>query len=178
MNEELIIPEDVSKWGIITAFFYFGVSLITYKYQYYLLSLLCFSVFITSILHWHRQTISGIVKIIDMIFVITLFIVFTFHYVHILFEDKYRKLWYVTAVLMVLAYIFNSIITYYQILNINKNDKYQTNYSYFSLEYTHPNTEARTLCYYTTTFVHLFFEHILPCFVTSFMFITSNPSVF
>ena len=78
MNEEIFIPQDITKWGIITAFLYFGMSFISYKYKCYLLSVICLCVFITSILHWYRQTLFGLVKIVDMFFAGMLFILFTF----------------------------------------------------------------------------------------------------
>jgi hypothetical protein len=172
MNDEIFIPQDITKWGIITAFLYFGMSFIAYKYKCYLLSLICLCVFITSILHWYRQTLSGLVKIVDMFFAGMLFILFTFYYTNILFKDKYKKIWYITAILIILSYILNSIIIHFQV--IKKSDKYQQKYNYFSLEYTKPDSEERTMCYYYTTFIHLCFQHILPTFVAGFFTIIST----
>ena len=68
----------------------------------------------------------------------------------------------------------NSIVTYYQIIYKNKTQNCQSEYNYFSLNYTEPESQARKLCYYYTTFVHLSFVHILPGIILAYCFISST----
>jgi len=172
MNEEIFIPQDITKWGILTSFGLFGFSLLAYKYKCYFLSIVSLCLFITSILHWHRHTLFGRVKIVDMLLVGILFSSLTFYYKHF-FKPEHRMLWNITSLVIVSIFIINSIIIYYQLINTNKDCNCQKEYNYFSLNYTEPNTAARTLSYYYTTFVHLSFVHILPGIVLAYCFIST-----
>jgi hypothetical protein len=172
MNE-IFIPQDITKWGILTSFGLFGFTFIAYKYKCYFLAIVSLCLFITSILHWHRQTLFGPIKIIDMLLVGILFSSLTFYYKNF-FKTEHRTLWNITALLIVSIFIINSIIIYYQLINKNKTHSCQSEYNYFSLNYTDPNTDARTLSYYYTTFVHLSFVHILPGIILAYCFISST----
>ena len=175
MNEmnEIFIPQDITKWGILTSFGLFGFSFIAYKYKCYFLAILSLCLFITSILHWHRHTLFGPVKIVDMLLVGIVFFSITFYYKKF-FKTEHRTLWNITALLIVSIFIINSIIIYYQLINKNKTHICGSEYNYFSLNYTDPDTKARTLSYYYTTFVHLSFIHILPGIILAYCFISST----
>ena len=180
MTEELLVPQYITKWGVLTSFVLFGFSLLTYKYKYYLLSILSLCVFISSVLHWHKMTLFGSTKIVDFILAASAFLLVTFYYNDIL-KGKYRRIWFVTAAVTVAIFLFNWVITYFQILNKNTTrteQKCQTEYKYFSLDYTKPDTLPRTLCYYYVTFVHLIFVHIVPSAVLAYCFIMSHSSTF
>lgn len=175
MVEELLVPQYVTQWGVLTSFVLLGFSFLTYKYKYYLLSILSLCVFISSVFHWHKMTLFGSTKIVDFILAASAFLLVTFYYNDIL-KGKYKRIWYVTAAITVSIFLFNWVITYFQILNKNTTTKQkcQTEYKYFSLDYTQPNTLQRELCYYYVTFVHLIFVHIVPSVVLAYCFIMSH----
>jgi len=170
--DEIFIPQYITKWGILTCFVLFGFSFIAYKCKCYFLAILSLCIFITSILHWHKQTLFGPVKIIDMFLSIIFISLLTFYYKNF-FKTEHRTLWNITALLIVSIFIMNSIVTYYQIVNKDKGCNCQTEYNYFSLNYTEPESQARKLCYYYTTFVHLTFIHILPSIILAYCFIST-----
>ena len=74
MTEELLVPQYITKWGVLTSFVLLGFSLLTYKYKYYLLSILSLCVFISSVLHWHKMTLFGSTKIVDFILAASAFL--------------------------------------------------------------------------------------------------------
>lgn len=172
MNDGIFIPQYITKWGILTCFVLFGFSFIAYKYKCYFLAILSLCLFITSILHWHKQTLFGPVKIIDMFLSTILIFSLTFYYKNF-FKTEHKTLWNITAILIVSIFIINSIIVYYQLIKKNTNSNFQPDYNYFSLNYTDPDTKARTLSYYYTTFVHLSFVHILPGIILAYCFIST-----
>jgi hypothetical protein len=175
MVEELLVPQYVTQWGVLTSFVLLGFSFLTYKYKYYLLSILSLCVFISSVLHWHKMTLFGSTKVVDFILAASAFLLVTFYYNDIL-KGKYKRIWYITAAVTVAIFLFNWVITYFQILNKDKTteEKEQSEYKYFSLDYTQPNTLQRELCYYYVTFVHLIFVHIVPSVVLAYCFIMSH----
>jgi hypothetical protein len=176
MTEELLVPQYITKWGVLTSFVLLGFSFLTYKYKYYLLSILSLCVFISSVLHWHKMTLFGSTKVVDFILAASAFLLVTFYYNDIL-KGKYKRIWFVTAAVTVAIFLFNWVITYFQILNKNTK-KCQSEYKYFSLDYTQPNTLQRELCYYYVTFVHIIFVHIIPSAVLAYCFIMSHSSTF
>ena len=180
MAEELLVPQYITKWGILTSFVLLGFSFLTYKYKYYLLSILSLCVFISSVLHWHKMTLFGSTKIVDFILAASAFLIVTFYYNDIL-KGKYKKIWFITAAVTVAIFLFNWVITYFQILNntnVKTEQKCQKEYKYFSFDYTLPDTLQRELCYYYVTFVHLIFVHIVPSVVLAYCFIMSHSSTF
>jgi hypothetical protein len=127
------------------------------------------------VLHWHKMTLFGSTKVVDFILAASAFLLVTFYYNDIL-KGKYKRIWYITAAVTVAIFLFNWVITYFQILNKDKTteEKEQSEYKYFSLDYTQPNTLQRELCYYYVTFVHLIFVHIVPSAVLAYCFIMSH----
>ena len=176
MVEELLVPQHITKWGVLTSFVLLGFGFLTYKYKYYLLSILSLCVFISSVLHWHKMTLFGSTKVVDFILAASAFLLVTFYYNDIL-KGKYKRIWFITAAVTVAIFLFNWVITYFQILNKNTK-KCQKEYRYFSLDYTQPNTLQRELCYYYVTFVHIIFVHIIPSAVLAYCFIMSHSSTF
>ena len=173
MTEELLVPQYITKWGVLTSFVLLGFSFLTYKYKYYLLSILSLCVFISSVLHWHKMTLFWSTKIVDFILAASAFLLVTLYYNDIL-KGKYKRIWYITAAVMVAIFLFNWVITYFQILNKTNARTEQNEYKYFSLDYTMPDTLQRELCYYYVTFVHLIFVHIVPSVVLAYCFIMSH----
>lgn len=175
-DKKLLIPQRITKWGILSSFLIFACSFVAYKYKYYLLTVLSFCLFVTSIIHWHKIRAYSLIRIVDFLFSILTIGVVTFYYIKD-FKPEYKKLWYYTILIMLIAFVFNNIIKYYQIMYINKPNilfKCQEEYNYFSLEYTKPNTPARELCYYYIILIHIFFIHIIPTTLLMYCMINSH----
>ena len=174
-KNQLLVPQHVTRWGVLTSFLILASSFVAYKYKYYLLTGASVCLFFSSIVHWHKMTAFGIVKKLDVLFATIVLGLITFYYIDEL-KPEYKKIWYYTIALMVSVFIFNWVITYFQIMNLNSNPyiKCQQQYNYFSLEYTRPNTKPRELCYYYVTFIHLLFVHIIPSAIFMYCIIKSN----
>ena len=170
---QLLVPQNVTKWGILTSFLILAASFVAYKYKYYLLTGVSLCLFLTSIIHWHKMTAFGLIKILDVLFGALALGLVTFYYIDE-FKPEYKKIWYYTVAIMVAIFVFNWVITYFQIMNQNPNIKCQQQYNYFSLEYTKPNTRPREMCYYYVTFIHLIFVHIIPTTVLMYCVIKSH----
>ena len=170
---QLLVPQNVTKWGILTSFLILAASFIAYKYKYYLLTGVSLCLFLTSIIHWHKMTAFGLIKILDVLFGALALGLVTFYYIDE-FKPEYKKIWYYTVAIMVSIFVFNWVITYFQIMNQNPYIKCQQQYNYFSLEYTKPNTRPREMCYYYVTFIHLIFVHIIPTIVLMYCVIKSH----
>jgi len=170
---QLLVPQNVTKWGILTSFLILAASFVTYKYKYYLLTGVSLCLFLTSIIHWHKMTAFGIIKILDVVFAALTLGLVTFYYIDE-FKPEYKKIWYYTVAIMVSVFVFNWAITYFQIIRENPYIECQKQYNYFSLEYTKPNTRPRELCYYYVTFFHLIFFHIIPTTVLMYCVIRSH----
>lgn len=170
---QLLVPQNVTKWGILTSFLILAASFVAYKYKYYLLTGVSLCLFLTSIIHWHKMTAFGLIKILDVLFGALALGLVTFYYIDE-FKPEYKKIWYYTVAIMVAIFVFNWVITYFQIMNQNPYIKCQQQYNYFSLEYTKPNTRPREMCYYYVTFIHLIFVHIIPTTVLMYCVIKSH----
>jgi hypothetical protein len=172
MEDDLLIPQYVTQWGILTSFVIMAFSLFAYKLKLNLLCVATLCLFITSVIHWHKMTTFGIIKILDVLCATIVLGLVTFYYINIM-KPEYRKLWYYTVVIIIFIYVFNWIITYFQILN-NNAIPCQAEYDYFSLQYTNPNTESREKSYYHVTFVHLLCIHVIPAVILTYCLIMSR----
>ena len=170
---QLLVPQNITKWGILTSFLILAASFVAYKYKYYLLTGVSLCLFLTSIIHWHKMTAFGLIKILDVLFGTLALGLVTFYYIDD-FKVEYKKIWYYTIAIMVSIFVFNWVITYFQIMRNNPYIQCQQQYNYFSLEYTKPNTRLRELCYYYVTFIHLIFVHIIPTIVLMYCVIKSH----
>lgn len=170
---QLLVPQNVTKWGILTSFLILAASFVAYKYKYYLLTGVSLCLFLTSIIHWHKMTAFGVIKILDVLFGALSLGLVTFYYIDE-FKPEYKKIWYYTVAIMVSVFVFNWVITYFQIMRQNPFIKCQQQYNYFSLEYTKPNSRPREMCYYYVTFIHLIFVHIIPTTVLMYCVIKSH----
>jgi hypothetical protein len=169
---QLLVPQHVTIWGVLTSFLILASGFVVFKYKYYLLAGVSVCLFLTSIIHWHKMTAFGLIKILDVFFAALTLGLITFYYIDE-FKPEYKKIWYYTIALMIAVFVFNWIITYFQIMCPNKKGQNQ-GYNYFSLEYTKPNTRSRELCYYYVTFIHLAFVHIIPAAALMYCMIKSH----
>lgn len=173
MNDNILIPQYVTQWGVLTSFIVLAFSFIAYKLKYNLLCFATLCLFITSVIHWHKMTLFGPIKILDVLCATISLGLITFYYINFL-KIEYRKIWYCTVSVMILIYLINWVITYFQIMkseSFNNDYKCQTEYNYFSLDYTKPYTEAREQSYYYVTWVHLLCVHLMPGIVLSYCFL-------
>jgi len=162
----ILIPQHISRLALISVQFVLFVCYLAYIYQYNRLFFLTFGLYVSSIFHWNKVKYKGLIKTIDILFANGVFLHVTMFDCY-RFSNEHRFLWYNTAIISVTAFITNEYLFYHQVL---KNTKVVSNkkYSYFSLDYTPPNTMNRELAYYRSTFTHMFFIHILPTTVCAY----------
>ena len=164
----VLIPQHISR----NAFYSIQMILIAcgvaYFLEYYITFFLFFVIYITSLIHWNEVRYKSIVKNVD----IALIIIGTLNLT--LIESikfiEYRVVWFYFLPIFIGSFIMNERLLHYQVL-IHKNEviKDKTDdkdkivkFHYFSLEYTWPNTEARELAYYRSTYTHMFCIQICP----------------
>ena len=160
--EELAVPQHISRIGVYTGQSYLILffTSIYYGFPYYF-SVSIFFTYITTILHWHKQYKSGIIKTIDIISIINM--VPTFYYNGLyMFCQKCQKAWIITIALIGIIYGINISIFYFQTNMIRGSYIMKPgSYSYFSLAYTCENTRERELCNYYNCYVHCIFLHVV-----------------
>jgi len=161
MDNNLYIPKNISRYGMITAHIYLLTSFVctiknfnTFKY----LSLL---LYISTILHWYKLKDNSFRKYFDMIIVTITLSYFTFIETKKL-SHKYKILCYITSLTIILIYFINIFIYKKQIVNESNDYMELEDYKYFSLKYTKPNTKVREKACKINVFVHLLFLHLIP----------------
>ena len=111
-------------------------------------------------LHWYKLYDTGIIKKLDIVAIINLLVRFYYNGIT-MFCPTCQKIWMLTIITIIIVYGININIFYYQ---TNSNIGYIMKpgyYSYFSLEYTLPNTRERELSYYFTSYIHCVFLHVI-----------------
>ena len=156
-----VIPKEISRYGIITAHIFLLTSYISYVKGYNTFKYLSFLLYISTMLHWYELKDNSFIKYFDMFIVIITLYHFTFIDIKKL-KDKYKILWYITSLLIVIVYIVNINIYNKQIINESENVMDTEDYNYFHLKYTKPNTKVRDRACLINVLVHLVFLHIIP----------------
>ena len=167
----MVIPTNISRYAYYSATFLLLNSLLAFKLKYYITSTLLAIVYITTLLHWSEIKKISTIKILDIIFVFLTIINWTFFDIKTI-NNFGRNVWYITLFLIAIIFTTNEILFYYQVLKYsNKYYEYATPYkkwSYFTLNYTNPNTKSRNLAYYRVAFTHMLFIHIFPQIVLAY----------
>jgi len=91
-------------------------------------------------------------------------------------SNKYKNLWYVTTLIIVIVYIINIKIYMKQIVNASDDVMELEDYDYFTLKYTKPNTKVRNKACIINVLVHLIFLHLIPGIVCILCIIKSSNS--
>jgi len=137
---ELLIPQDISRNGLYSALFVIANSVVAYTHEYYLLSVLLFMLYITTIIHWNKLYKKSIVKTVDIILAVSSIISVTFRDSR-RFTPKYTTLWYTTITISAVVFVLNECLLYYR-LSI-------------------PEMREKKYVYETSVLIHILFLHII-----------------
>lgn len=154
MANELLLPQHISIYGVYTSTFVLFASIISFIYKYYVLHVLTFCLYITSILHWYKLQ-DGIIRKLDKVFALMTILDITFvdsYY----FISVYRTLWIIVIFIGLITYCCNEIALTYII-------PLQPPF-YIRIETIHK----------WTTITHIFMFHICATITCSYCIISSN----
>lgn len=138
MDNQLVIPQHISFYGLISGQFILFAVLIGFLCKHYYLCLFGLGLYVTTMLHWSKHRYDNIMYLDILITNITLLII-TFYYAIYFFKVQYRNIWLI--VLSVTSIIFA--------LN-----------EYFYLNYIENNPNMEYFMQ-INVFIHIMFLHIL-----------------
>jgi hypothetical protein len=163
LDPEVVVPQHISRIGVVTAHCFLANSFVAYKYQLYDTTALLIGLYTTSVLHWRKMKPNGLIRTIDILMVISSITKVSLVDSKIFGEKRWAWFYSITAGLI--SYLANEKLFYKQVLEYsNQIIEYpkKTKHWFFSLYYTNPNTPERELAYYRSVLTHCFFQHILP----------------
>jgi hypothetical protein len=161
---DVCVPQNISKYGVYSSQLFLINSICNYVNGYNILCVMGFSMYIFSMLHWHKMKSSGLIRNIDIFICVTIVNRITF-YDSVYFCTRDRYIWIFFKILAIIAYFINKHLEYYQ-QNPNRPLYFRTlylsnePYNYFSLNYTWPNTPQRLSAHKYAVYIHIFFLHI------------------
>ena len=154
-----LIPQHISQLAFISAAIMPIGGIVSYQYGYYCSMIIQVCLYTTTVLYWNNIDYSRTMRKIDM-FVAILFSINSFCITVMYFDNKNKILCILSDIGTVMIYFANNHIFQHQILNPHKNIMNRP-YSYFSLQYTLPNSSQRESAYYYNVLVHCFFLHLI-----------------
>jgi hypothetical protein len=160
------LPPHLTKYCVITIHFMLLTSIVAFVLDYKLLSLLFFILYLTGFLYWRKPEYTSIFKKIDVFFVFVTFIIVVY-YALFKFKYKYKKIAIIGFIVGCIIAIINETLYRFKIVGVFDNDKvkegFENNeFSYFTLDYTQPDSIEREKCCEFSVLVHCFCLHILP----------------
>jgi hypothetical protein len=161
-NDPLVrIPQHISRNAFYTSpLFLMSSYCVYFKMGHILLALLLLSLFFTTVGHWNKVYYSSMIKIADMFFALSVIIVATFHDSYYL-DSYYRNTWIYSITTSICAFTINEYVLYIRITP-NLKSKITIGNKCWAVEYIESHTMERERAYYDSTFIHIFFLHILP----------------
>ena len=160
----MALPPHISKIGLFTGQAFLLNGAIAYSRGHTNILMIAASIYLSTMAHWYNIKSTGIAKTIDMIVVIYGLIYVTL-YESPKFGKQAHDAWTSVVLLVIIFYIFNSVIVYFQSNKIFIYDTCEKNwtgtYNYLSLSYIPEDAENREKTHFYTTLVHVFFLHIL-----------------
>ena len=138
---EIITPQYISRQAFYTIPLFGITSLVAFLYDFQRISFCCFGVMLTSFAHWNIVKKNGIERNADRVFVILTYTSFWLDSQR--FCPEYLMRWYPIMVFNSGVYIANQYV-FYRIYESSRDPKV--------LEMNN----------YRSTYIHLFFIHILP----------------
>jgi len=138
---EILIPQYISRQAFYTIPLFGVTSLVAFLYDFQQISLCCFGVMLTSFAHWYILKKKGIERNSDRVFVVLTYTSFWIDSQR--FCPEYLARWYLLTIFNSGVYIANQYV-YYRIYESSRDPKV--------LEMNN----------YRSTYIHLFFIHILP----------------
>jgi hypothetical protein len=164
----VLIPQYISRCAFYSATgFILPNCILAYVFDYQCRFVLFAMLYTFTMLHWNKVKRDGIIRTVDIMFAYLCTYRFTF-------IDRYRlcptyqTYWLYVFYTMIIAFIINEYILYMQVVrgypySTESQYKYKvyTQWPLRLLNYTQPNTKERENAYYRSTYVHMFFFHVL-----------------
>ena len=155
MDDNILIPTYISKYGCYSSACIFIASIFVSVYKYYVTAGLALG-----------QSIDIIIASVMIIYITAVD--------SVTFYPEYRILWYCTVAIIASVFIVNELLLYYQVKTRIYDESSAVKFSYFSLNYTYPGTEQRKYAYYRSTITHILLIHLLPVIVFIYCVYHSN----
>ena len=150
--DEPFIPHEISHLAVnYTIPFIFIGGLVSIIYNHRILGFLQFCLYASSIFHWKHIKKDGIIRNVDISFVITTFCYATYLATYIIPNIKY--VWYKSVSISICVFFFNEYVFY-------------TLYDY---------CQYKTYMQYQSVIIHAIFLHILPTFTSIYYVINGIP---
>jgi len=162
IDDEIYIPRNISIIVVLSSHLFLINSIFCIFYKQYAFAFILFAVYVTSILYWTNVK-YGPYKIIDSVLAVSAVIAALFSASS--FTPRSRIIFLSAIAIMITAWTINDRIFYYQVMKHREKIEHRhfdDSYSWFSLEYTNPNTKERDWACYRSVCAHSLFVHILP----------------
>ena len=137
MNDKLLVPQHISKYGLYTSQFILFDCLYCLYDDYAFLSFLLFLLYITSMIHWRELHRYSLIRYADISATLTVLIRTTL--VDSIRWKQYRQVWFNVLYISFIAYSMNKYAIY-------KNGKHR---------------KLQDIDYYISVFVHTLFLHVI-----------------
>jgi hypothetical protein len=170
-----LIPQHISQLAFISAAIMPIGGIVSYKYGYYSCMIIHFCLYITTILYWNNVDYSRTIRKIDMV----MSNLYTINGTYIFLRDldtKNKILCSISGIGTIIIYFVNDHIFQHQILNPSKNIM-NGPYSYFSIQYTLPNSSQRESAYYYSVIVHCVGLHVMPILIVIYALFVNKKSI-
>jgi hypothetical protein len=141
MDDELIIPQNISFYGLLSGQVLLLCVFIGFFCKHYLLCVFGIILYITTMLHWSKLRNDNIMYL-DILFAITTILIITFYYAFYFFKTNYRNIWFIIVSLTTIIFSLNE----YFYLNFIANNK---------------NIETKEFFIKINVLIHILFLHIL-----------------
>ena len=168
--EKVTIPFYISKYGLISIQLLLILSVASFLYKHYFLSILLGLLYGTSIIYWCKLHLFSILKCVDVFLGILAFSIITFYYSPKYFKPAYTELWNNFIFFTAFIVLFNEYIYYRKCIDKNSNS---SNFHLYPLVYEEENTKAREFEHYRVVFTHCLFIHCMPVIVGVYCFYKS-----
>ena len=159
---KILIPQHISRCAFLSIPIFFPTYLVFKSLKYDFSEILLVLLF-TSFYHWNNVFDISFIKIIDIITSTTTLGIVTFHTSNH-FNYHARLTWNLTVTTAITSFFINEYLFYYQVLKEcpKHNANCCTEFNYFTLLWTKPNTSQRKYAYYRNVYTHMFFLHVIP----------------
>jgi hypothetical protein len=177
---DLLCPQTICKPLLFTSHLFLLITATAFYYEFYLLGTLIACMYITSLLHWKYPKKISCFRYLDIFTVCAAFSCAT--YTAFLFTTEIAMIWTSAVLMIILIFIGNAVLDYYQIDKPNAKlvEMFKENPSYkyvpenthfsqktlfkriFHLQPTYPETDVRHFAFRRSIFIHMICVHVIP----------------
>jgi len=141
MQDEIVTPQHISRKAFYTIPLFGLTSLVSFHYGLTSLSLVSFNVMLTSFAHWNLLKKEGIERNLDRVMSVLTYTSLWLESRN--FSPEYRKWWSLLTIFNTGVYITNQ-------------------YVFYSIYKSTTDPVIREKNNYRSTYIHMFFIHVLP----------------